>query len=515
MEVSLTKDEEDLVADLLVKWEDALEDGEELSADALCTDCPQLTNVVKVRIEALRQTEWLKKNPARPLTDNRKAETKDRSGDVLAERYRLDALLGQGGYGQVYKAYDLKLQRNVAIKIGHARTTTDLLLDEARRVARLRHNSIVQVHDVGEHHGDFFLVFELIEGKSLADLIRDRRLPLRDSVRMIADIAEALHFAHQKGCVHRDIKPENILLDAAGKPLIADFGVATTLSEIEQGKAVSSGTLSYMAPEQIAGETQILDGRCDIHALGVVLFELLTGKPPFEASKSTLLREQILFRQPKKLREADASLPVELELICSRCLSKHPDDRYQSAQELASDLQQWLNLSKTSSHWKWLVGAIVVLVGTGLIGLAIRQRESDVLHFDGRTRIVTNFQRKLPVTIEAWVKPDHYESDKCQFIVGSDIPGKYGYGIAICGSVLSAEHATGMLNSDRAVPPSEWSHVKGVFTATETNLFLNGELIATGPGGEAAGKAKFVIGCAGEQNLTGYYKGKAQSIVIK
>lgn len=509
----MTSEESDLLADLLVKWEESHESGIDLSADELCANCPNLTDELATRIESLKSTAWTKKDPARPLTDQREADLKDFSGSVLASRYRLDELLGRGGYGQVYKAHDLQLHRNVAVKIGHARTSSDLLLDEARRVARLKHPSIVGVHDCGEHEGRAFLVFELVDGQSLAAVIRERKLPIREAVTLVATVADALNYAHRQGCIHRDIKPENILVDAEGRPLIADFGVACTLEEVQKGRSVSSGTLAYMAPEQIAQETQLLDGRCDIHALGVLLFELLTGQSPFPARTPADLREQILFRQPMMLRAADSSLPVAVEAICSKAMAKHPADRFESADEMASGLRKWLKESREKR--RWTMWALIALVVAAAIGAAITWAtrrapfvKEGAIHFDGRMRIVTPVKRTLPVTLEAWVRPDPYSGSGCQFIIGSDVPTKFGVGLGICGSVLSAEYMSGMINSPAAVPPNEWSHVAGVFTDSETRLYLNGKLVHTAPGGPAGeADTTFAIGNVGQANPIDFFHG--------
>lgn len=519
----MTNEDKDLLADLLVQWEEAFEEGNDIPASELCAECPQLSAELQEKIESLKTTAWTKRDPARPLTDHRNTISKDLSGDVLVNRYRLDSLLGRGGYGQVFRGFDLQLHRPVAVKIGHARTSSDLLLDEARRVARLKHPSIVAVHDCDEHDGQMFLVFELVEGRSLADVIQDRKLPLREAVGLVATVADGLQYAHKQGCIHRDIKPENILINGEGVPLIADFGVACTLDELAKGRSSSSGTLNYMAPEQIAQETQLFDGRCDVHALGVLLFELLSGRSPFQARTQNGLREQILFRQPTLLRNADPSLPKELEAICSKALAKHPADRHESAAEFASELRDWLERSSKRRRITWIVVAVlllVALVSGALIALSGGRSETNgmiqdgVMNFDGRTRVVTNLERTLPVTLEAWVKPDHYKDENCQFIIGSDIPGEYGLGIALCGSLLSVEHIEGMVNSSVAVVPGVWSHVAAVFTKTDTRLFLNGELVATASGSSKGGSTNFVIGNVGQDKPLYFFRGQIRSVRI-
>ena len=521
MESFLTEDDKDLITDLLVRYEDVLDDtGKELSAKELCSECPHLVAEVQTRIESLRTTAWTKKDPGRPLTDNRNSEPTDYSGTVLSERYRLDELVGSGGYGSVYRAEDLKLKRTVAVKIGHHRTSSDLLLDEARRVAKLSHPNIVSVHDCGSHDGHHFLVFEFVEGENLAQLIRSKKLTIREKIELVATVAEALSSAHQLVLVHRDIKPENLIVNTDGKVLVADFGVACSLRDVALGRAKTSGTLPYQSPEVLSNELQLLDGRSDIHSLGVVLFELLCGKSPFPAKDKAELREQILFRQPVALRDVDSTLPIELDDICSRAMAKHPGDRFKTVDEFAEALRSWLELPRKRNWLRSGIFGLVGLVGVFAVWFALSRThkglvQDGVLHFDGRTRIVTTVQRTMPVTVEAWIKPDPYDGEASQFAVGSDVPGKYGLGIALCGSMLGAEYVEGMLNTSIPVPPNHWSHVAAIFTESDTKLFLNGKLIGTAPGSIArSGETNFVIGNVGESNLIDFYKGEMKSVRI-
>jgi eukaryotic-like serine/threonine-protein kinase len=179
--------------------------------------------------------------------------------------------------------------------------------------------------------------------------LRKRKLSVKEAVDLVAEVATTLHFAHEKNCIHRDIKPENILIDADGRPLVADFGVAISLDELSKALSLSQGTLPYMAPEQVAGEVQLIDRRVDIYALGVVLYELLTGHLPFKAVNSTALREEILFRSPTPLRSLKSSISVGLEAICQKCMARHPNDRFSTAEELALALKAIPSVS----WWNW------------------------------------------------------------------------------------------------------------------------------------------------------------------
>lgn len=263
------------------------------------------------------------------------------------KQFELISILGQGGFGVVWRARDNRLQRNVALKLPRldrvSASDQATFLREARAVAKLRHPNIVPVHEVGEDRSGSFIVSELIEGKSLKEQIKDRKFPARDAAVLVSKLATALQHAHEHGVVHRDIKPANVLLDERGEPHVTDFGLAKrdvgddSLSI--QGKLV--GTPAYMAPEQAIGDHKLIDRRTDIYSLGAILYELLTGRTVFRG-EITLLLQQIRDSAPEPLRSIRPEIPKDLEAICLKCLQKDREKRYQSAKELADDLHLFL-----------------------------------------------------------------------------------------------------------------------------------------------------------------------------
>jgi tetratricopeptide (TPR) repeat protein/tRNA A-37 threonylcarbamoyl transferase component Bud32 len=264
-------------------------------------------------------------------------------------QFELLAELGRGGMGVVYKARHRALNRTVALKMilesTHARAEHhERFRIEAEAVARLRHPNIVQIYDFGEADGCPFVSLELLEGGSLADRLKGTTQPSRAAAELMATLALAMHAAHQAGIVHRDLKPANVLFDRDGIPRITDFGLAKRL-EIDSGQTQTGqimGTPSYMAPEQAQGEVRKIGPKADIYALGALLYELLTGRPPFKGASVMTTLHQVVHDDVVPPSRIEPRIARDVETICLKCLAKEPEKRYGSAAELAGDLRAYL-----------------------------------------------------------------------------------------------------------------------------------------------------------------------------
>jgi serine/threonine-protein kinase len=268
-------------------------------------------------------------------------------GEVVAGRYELEELVGAGGMSSVFKAYDTLLERHVALKILHPHFTEDeqyveRFRREARAVASLSHPNIVTILDRGEDEGRQFIVFELVEGRTLAEVLHEEgRLPVQHSLEIAIQVARGLGFAHEQGLVHRDVKPQNVILNGDGRAKVTDFGIARSLEVqgVTQSGAVL-GTSNYIAPEQASGKP--VDRTTDVYSLGVVLFELLTGEVPFPGESFVAVAMQHVSEPPPSVLEVRPDVPVRVARAVDRALEKDPAERFPTMDAFAAELQACL-----------------------------------------------------------------------------------------------------------------------------------------------------------------------------
>jgi tetratricopeptide (TPR) repeat protein/tRNA A-37 threonylcarbamoyl transferase component Bud32 len=330
------------------------------------------------------------------------------------EGYELLGVLGRGGMGVVYKARHIKLKRLVALKmiLGGARAGDEDMLrfrTEAEAVARLQHPHIVQIYEIGAQDGQPFFSLEFIDGGSLDRKVGGKPQPLLEATSLMATLADAVHFAHQQGILHRDLKPANILLTKSGEPKITDFGLAKQMDGAQGQTETGSimGTPAYMPPEQAQGDTRNLGPAADIYSLGAIMYELLTGAPPFkgETAMDTLL--QVQMTEPTRPGKLRPRLPRDLETICLKCLEKSPCRRYATAGDLADDLRRFLNhepiVARPVSTWergvKWLrrhpagaaclalLGLLILGSGGALAAYGVHQAQELQRHASARKRV--------------------------------------------------------------------------------------------------------------------------------
>ncbi|MDA7979576.1 MAG: serine/threonine protein kinase [Pirellulales bacterium] len=280
--------------------------------------------------------------------------------------YEILSEVGRGGMGIVFRAKQKTLERVVAIKIiatslaSHEQVRRFHL--EAQAAAKLRHPNIVSIHEVGELYGQHYLAMEFVGGPSLAERLQAGPLEVDEAAVLLSAIARAVDHFHSHGVLHRDLKPSNVLLDEAGTPHVADFGLAKFFESNDRtDTGVVAGTPSYMSPEQAYGRSADLGPASDVYSLGAILYELVTGRPPFRGENNLLTLLQVRDREAELPSRLNPKIPRDLELICLKCLEKSPDDRYQSAAGLAEDLEHYLRgesitakaWGTTHRLWRW------------------------------------------------------------------------------------------------------------------------------------------------------------------
>ena len=306
-------------------------------------------------------------SPVPPSTSERAADTQRPAGSLphdfpddvhadlalaFGDRYAIGDKLGEGGFGSVYRGFDKRLKRPVAVKA--ARTDQGPLADaarltqEAQRVAQLRHPGIVSVQDVAIGGRRCFIVSELLAGPNLHAWLSQRRPGWSEAAAIAASVADALAHAHARGIIHRDIKPGNIILLDGTRPVLVDFGIALSAATLADDLILAAGTPDYMPPEQARGLGGRPDGRADVYSLAVTLYEMLAGRPPFQADDTPALLRLVRDAEPPPLRSLRADVPADLEAVCRKAMAKHPGDRFATALEFASALRNVIHRTHTA-----------------------------------------------------------------------------------------------------------------------------------------------------------------------
>jgi hypothetical protein len=373
-----------------MRWEELRAQGQTPSAEELCRDHPELLEQFRDVLTALKFMDGVLDSATRSVADpfRRTLPARPEGARPDVPGYEILGELGRGGIGVVYLARSVRLQRLVALKVPKEGSLADAterarFRREAQAMARLDHPHIVPVYEEGEHAGRPYFTMKYLKGGSLAEQIPALAADPRRAVTLLERVARAVHYSHQAQVLHRDLKPQNILLDEQGAPYVSDFGLAKILEpglEVTTRGAVM-GTLPYMAPEQVQGHHHRIGNGTDIWALGVILYEVLTGRRPFAGEERSEVTSKILSEHPAPLRSLRPDLEQGLEAVVGRCLQKEPAARYASAGALADDLAAYLrgDLPVAQPHGRWpiwrrLVRHRVTVLAAGLLaalGLAL------------------------------------------------------------------------------------------------------------------------------------------------
>ncbi|MCY2982262.1 MAG: serine/threonine-protein kinase [Planctomycetota bacterium] len=356
------------------RYEEILQAGSRLSAlEFLRLDGVEPSDTPS---ELLAELEKLEKAYHSPIIDASRADTKAFVPEASKRvgRYELRRPLGSGGFGEVWVAFDPHLDREIAIKIPHKgifsdSAAIDRFYREAKSAAKLKHPNIVRIHDAGSDGSTHFIAAELIAGKTLREFCSADGLEIRQAIGIVADLAGAVHYAHRNQIIHRDIKPGNVLMDASNHPHLTDFGLASQLdASALTTKGTVLGTPIYMAPEQAAGRFGSALPACDQYSLGTVLYELLTGRPPFSGTNSVVLYHK-LNSAPPPPRVIRPDIPPEVEAICLRAMERIPEKRYPDCEAMAAELRAWLAgtlvrkpLPSPHKRTKWAMGVFAILI---------------------------------------------------------------------------------------------------------------------------------------------------------
>jgi serine/threonine protein kinase len=345
--------ESETLLELLVRWEELRQQGKTLAPEELCPDDARLQALLRERLARRQRLHAALDLPA----DTRHEPVAGPASLPVIDGYEIGELLGRGGMGLVFKAVQKALKRPVALKIvvsgAHAGAAERARFrTEAEAVARLHDPGIVQIYEVGEQAGWPYLALEFVSGGSLAQQLDGTPMPPRRAAQLLRDLARSVQHAHEQGIVHRDLKPANVLLTAAGGAKITDFGLAKLL-DVEQGQTRTGAVLgspSYMAPEQAGGKVRAIGPATDVYALGAILYELLTGRPPFLGASTLETLEQVRNHDPAPPQVLQPKVPDDLAAICLKCLEKDPAERYPSSAALADDLDRFLRGEATAAR---------------------------------------------------------------------------------------------------------------------------------------------------------------------